>query len=347
LGLTREDPTLALPFGLDPADTLVRGALTGEVDYSGNTRAGMVIESARAFGFGVAKGIVDPQTAGFDFYLKWWGPGPVQSTVHALQYEVVNPGSFTLFNPPTRFLAYGSFSPLTVDVGGAAGMTVPLDKTKVSGTGELSGSFTLPGGYQLAQKQYWARFAQGSSMKLVFDDTPATAFSYRTPRLALPSAPSMTLFAYATEGERGSYAFEAGLPADAQRTITLSAAPALSAPADGASINAQTLFSWSAFSGGVHWLTVRASDGPSGPTQHVITVASSASLPDLSQLGIVPPIGARYVWHVQGMAPLADLDAATAGDGLADPWLRNGVGQPPEASGRLGASELRRVTVGP
>ena len=76
----------------------------------------------------------------------------------------------------------------------------------------------------------------------------------------------------------------------------------------------------------------------SAPTLWVITAAESIAFPDFSAVGYDVPRGTSYRFGVGAMAGLADLETATGGDGILDPWARVPLGMPPAADGGLSVS---------
>ncbi|RPH35071.1 hypothetical protein EHM92_06840 [bacterium] len=125
--------------------------------------------------------------------------------------------------------------------------------------------------------------------------------------------------------------------------LSVSAPPELSLPVDGATgVRVGAPFSWNAFSGGMHILLF---NGPAGqPDIYVMTVAANDSLPNLAPAGLPVPASAAYSWSVIGVAPFANMDAATSTTGFLPAGFGSGL---VEGTGSMGGSAIRGFTTAP
>jgi hypothetical protein len=105
-------------------------------------------------------------------------------------------------------------------------------------------------------------------------------------------------------------------------------APALQLPDDSPEtpVDTSTVFSWTAFAGGVHMLNIVPVDATLLANElHVVTGETSAQIPDLSALGTtaLSPMTV-YSWFVDGFGPFNGIDDAAGPSGLVPPG-----GKPP------------------
>ena len=109
------------------------------------------------------------------------------------------------------------------------------------------------------------------------------------------------------------------VPGTGPATLTLPAPALPRLPLPGAtSVDTNTSFAWSAFSGGIHVVLFTGSGSTSAPSFAVVTAEASTHIPDLASQGLALPPGQFYDWVVIGFAPLASVDAV-AGTGTIAP----------------------------
>jgi hypothetical protein len=103
----------------------------------------------------------------------------------------------------------------------------------------------------------------------------------------------------------------ANVPANASDVMLgAPAAPTLIVPANAADgITVTTPFTWSAFTGGVHKFELGAQGAPNFIN---FTEKIAATITDLSAVGFPLPASTQYGWSVDGLAPLASVDAIAA-----------------------------------
>lgn len=107
--------------------------------------------------------------------------------------------------------------------------------------------------------------------------------------------------------------------------------PELLSPANGARVEPDTEFRWSAIDGAVYRLVVYTDDETQPFLQYeVVTAEPAAKLPDLSLLGLAFPAGRNLVWTVNSAHGPASVDDEVANV----PWSGFGV-----ATSRIAAGE--------
>lgn len=122
-------------------------------------------------------------------------------------------------------------------------------------------------------------------------------------------------------------------------SIPVPAGSDLSLPPNAATgVNNSTIFSYTPFSGGVHFVVF---DGPgANPDYVVVTAAASTTIPNLSSVGLGLPASTVYSWRVLGATPFATVDAAAGPGG----WLAVFLGT---AEGSRTTSTSRTFTTAP
>jgi hypothetical protein len=108
---------------------------------------------------------------------------------------------------------------------------------------------------------------------------------------------------------------ERDVEAGASVTLRTAPAPAALAPADGATIDLDTAFDWTAADGAVYRLGIYADDGAEPFFQYdIATDAAEVRLPDLAPLGFAFPAGRKLVWNVRAELGHASVDSYAAGE---------------------------------
>jgi hypothetical protein len=189
--------------------------------------------------------------------------------------------------------------------------------------GSLSGTVTLPAGYVVTAKALSAVFATSLAplWKLFSDYTNAASFAYVTPDLA---GVSFSLEAEAQAGDAFATATKGGMSFNATGvSVVVPAAPVLGGLADGATgVGVGTRLSWSRMSGAMYLLRMTPSAGQ-GAQYYLFTGDTTATIPDLTSLGLRLTPGTEYEWGVTGVAPFANLDSlalALAGNTPPGDW---------------------------
>jgi hypothetical protein len=187
--------------------------------------------------------------------------------------------------------------------------------------GTISGTVTTPSGIPLTSLRTHYRFPYPKAiMPFVSTDyirqNPLTndgAFVYELPALDEPDA-ALCLAAESDSSLNAGalWTERCGLSLDADPvSLALEAAPTLAEPMAGTIVDDTTLFSWSAFAGGVHRFELRPRYATAAtPDISVYTAATETTFPDLAPLGLSFPTNTGYVVTITGIGPAASLDEA-------------------------------------
>jgi hypothetical protein len=301
-GLTRPDPKL-LSFGSNGFKNRSGGAsgtLSGGDPLStvnDNTQVAFASPEASA----VAGITANPYTLDFE----WVGPAATTGNVHALQWSPVGVGM------PTGYSGYGVTNGLTVANGGVTQANVLMSAVA---TANIAGNVSVPVGYTLQYKTLSIDFSDGASFGVGEDNTSATSFSYLVPA-GIGSTASVGAMASNTQDQSTVTVNLAGIPSGATNAVvTIPAAATLMAPANGATgVTTATDFSWTGVANAVQVVFIKA---PGKPSYYVVTTGGTTKLPDLSALGEPLPAATSYLWLVEGLGPLASMDAFAEGNPL-------------------------------
>lgn len=234
--------------------------------------------------------------------LQWYGPSALSGTLHALQLRLVPATGL-----PSAYSGYAA-KPLTV-ADGTYSLGQDLGLVPITGS-SVSGTVAAPAGYALQGKGVGITF--GGALGFYFPDASSSAgFSYVVPQVS--EAQVLIAASVSKPGGGQTLALRKGISTSAsQVSLTPQAPPEAILPADGATgVGSQMRFSWTAFTRGVH-LFIFEPVSLDAPRITVVTTETSATLPDLAALGLALPRSAKYVWRVEAVAPLADVDAAAS-----------------------------------
>lgn len=330
-GLTRTDPTL---FFLGSAPGVARAAsLSGTVSGGAGFPQPANHRTITAFGSpeAVDSATANTTTGAYNMgTVSWFGPTTTTGNIRALQWQ------FDGTNLPTDYTGYGEKLNVTLSDGGAfTGQNVAM-----SGVSEatISGSVSLPAGYSLGSKRLAVGFADRSLISVLFDTGASTSFVYTTPNV---TGATIQMQVTAANGAGTSVVTtRPGLAVNATSvSIPLPAGSDLSLPPNAATnVNNSTTFSYTPFSGGVHFVVF---NGPgTSPDYVVVTTAASTTIPNLSSVGLGLPASTVYTWQVYGLAPFASVNAAAGPGG----WLAAFLGT---AEGSISVSASRTFTTAP
>lgn len=156
----------------------------------------------------------------------------------------------------------------------------------------ISGSVTLPAGYNLASKRMAVGFADRSLINVLTDPGVSTNFAYTTPNVT--GATIQMQFTAGNAAGTSVVTTKPGLAVNATSvSIPLPAGSDLSLPPNAATgVNNSTTFSYTPFAGGVHFVVF---SGPgANPDYVVVTTAASTSIPNLSSVGLGLPASTVY-----------------------------------------------------
>jgi len=313
LGLTVERPTLVQPGGGLTVyhHATVEGTVSGGAGFP--QPAGH--RTSVAFGSPDARTSVNAAGATGAFSLTslaWFGPTTTAGALHALQWRV---GPTDL---PEAYTGHG-YRPLTLHAGSApyAGQDMALLPILSS---SLSGTVAVPAGVTPTQRALLVSFPEGGFLPIAGETTSATSFTYVTPVVEGVGVSAAAL-GYGASVAEMSWVVRAGLlPGATGVELPLPAVPQLLAPLAGTTgVGHATDFSWSSTAGGV--AVVQFLPDTVGPNVSVVTTAGSASIPDLSGIGLALPASATYTWRVVALPEFATADAATADEvGFLGSW---------------------------
>ncbi len=331
-GLTRTDPTLIF-LGVSPGasrSASLSGTVSGGAGFP--EPANHVTKTAFGSPEALDNATAAPDTGAYNMgTVSWSGPTTTTGNIHALQW-LFDATNFL----PTDYKGYGQKLNVALSDGGA----FASQNVTMSGVSEaaISGSVTLPAGYNLASKRMSVGFADGSLIEVLSDFGASANFTYTTPNVTGATI-QMRIATVNAAGTR-VVTTKPGLAVNATGvSITLPAGSDLSLPPNAATnVNNSTTFSYTPFSGGVHFVVF---DGPgANPDYVVVTAAASTTIPNLSSVGLGLPPSKVYSWNVQGAAPFASVDAAAGPGG----WLAVFLGT---AEGSRTASTNRSFTTAP
>lgn len=335
VGLSRPDPTL-----------VVTGTPLGQSNTAGifgTVSAGTTFpqppdhRTQVSFGSDAVRRSVAADGASGEFQmlgLRWHGEESA-GALHALQWSVDGDGL------PLTYTGHGH-RPLTLTPTMSDYLSQDMALLPVTTT-RLDGTANVPSGYTTTTRSLSVLLPEGGHITIASETPPdGPTFSYATPAIA-GARMAVAMMATAPAGE-GSFAVLTDLPEDASgATLEVAPVPELTSPPDGTpGVDHDTAFSWSAPAGGV---TVVHFSGLSGaPSFYVVTAETTATIPDLRDLGVTLPVGTTYRWQVFGMPAFGDIDAAAAhDDGFLSSWPLNTYYRP-KRDGAWSVSKQWEVT---
>ncbi|OJH41902.1 hypothetical protein BON30_01300 [Cystobacter ferrugineus] len=312
-GLTLK--TLTVPLDLDSDavqpdpehQATVEGTVTGEQPSSASASTDLLFASADAN----MSGTVDPMGGTYSLNVDWSGTTSVTGTLYALQLERSD-----LFSPPTRYLAFGQRDNVTV----AKDATLSAQDIAMSPvtSSRLAGNYVVPEGYAVSLSTLSLAFKPASEFGLGFAFPSASgAFDYAVPQIPQATFSILTVAsprdAQGGDDSAQTMLFKRGLTAGTTNVSLELQAPARPAqPADAAKdVTRTTGFSWSPFANGVHMLMLQEdkSENQTPYTVAIYTREPQTSLPDLSAFGMDLPASTEFTWQIQGVGPMASMDA--------------------------------------
>jgi hypothetical protein len=301
VGLTRTDPTLTdLAAVTEANSSMLSGTLSG-----GNYPESADYSTSLAFSSPQTSYLFnDDGSGGYAQNISWSGPSTTTGALYALQVHTVS-------GLAANFPGYGSLSSLALTSGTAA--VAPVLTLSAVTNGTVGGTVTPASGYTLEEIDMFLQATPTVPLQFLADSSGTADFSYVVPSISGTSL-QIEALAHSAAGE-SSVVLQVGLTADSTGvSIAIPAAPILSLPVDVATnVTVTTPFSWTAFSGGVHVLSIY---GTGVPHFDVITAATTATLPDLVMEGISLPASANYSWQVIGFGPNQTVDGLAGPGGI-------------------------------
>jgi hypothetical protein len=304
-GLTRPDPTLT--------DLVALQAQSNSAVLSGMLTGGSYPEGS---GYSTVLTFASPQTTvrigdvpsgSYSDTLSWGGPTTTAGVLYGLQIH-------TVAGLPADYPGYGTLPSLSLEnTETLSGQNVALSAVTA---GTLSGTVTPPAGYTVGMKTLLLIAGSGSSatdLQLLTDSSGSGAFNYTTPSIPDTSL-SLEAIAAAGTGE-ASIVLMGGLSANGSGvSVTIPPALQLTVPVTAATgVTVSTPFTWTANANGISILYVH---GGGSPEFYVFTSGTTATIPDLSSVGLPLPASAAYTWEVIGLGPFTTVDGAAGPGGI-------------------------------
>jgi len=321
-GLTKADPELqALGAVASSMATMNQGTITGDLSSAvpAGSLATVCVEGATQ----PANDCATVMSGSTSYTLKpqWKSGSSTSVTLHALVAQVDANGY------PTGYDAYGTATG-TVTNAGSAVIDVPLGAAPSTAT--LSGGVTVPSGFFLRELTVAVAISPTLSFPVFDIDTPPSQ-SFSSVPVPVLGQGTYAVLAQADPSTGGAvaYGWQQKLAAGGTASLALTAPPTQVAPADGAT-GVGTGDELSVTGAGGNALTfVMAPSSPSGaaPLLIVTTLASKATIADLSAFGWTLPATTAYDWgvYVTPTTPTAeDAAAHWYGDSETALMMRSG-----------------------
>ncbi len=302
--LSRSDPTITnFAIGASPAHfATITGTASGGAGFPQlSTRSSRVTVTSTEVSTSSAP---NATTGSYSMSVRWSGSPAITASIHALQWEKNAEGM------PVSYTGYAVKPGVPISSGGTFA-NQDITMTAVSSQ-TIFGSVSVPAGLVLSSKSMLISFAGNGLMTLWTETAATTAFSYPVPSI---TGATITLAAQALGSAGFGYVAKSGIPPGASSiNLPIPLPPVQSLPVDAATgVSSATVFSWTSLASTVYLLTLT---GPAGqPTYYVVTGTTTATIPDLSALGLGLPAGVAYSWNVLALGPHANIDAAAGPNG--------------------------------
>lgn len=297
--LTRDDPSLHTYGGFDdPKQADIEGDLSGGAGFpspSGHAWA-VSFDGFDAHGEGSSYS----QGAGPDYHLApyWYGPVPAEEgTVMALQWEQIDDGQ------PLGYDALG-----TLDIAVSNGGLFADQDLVLAPVGDsiVGGSLLAPDGVDISQVRLFVGTGDISSVFVGWQEDAFDAYEFLVPQ----GQGAYAGVAYIA-GTNDAYVFTFRTnvaPGTMDADLEIPTLPSWTAPANGSNgFGLDTELSWSGIADAVSVITVYCEDADA--FVRVVTAESTATIPDVSDLGVQFPPSTTCNVVVDQYAPLADTDA--------------------------------------
>ncbi len=307
-GLTRRDPTLQVRENATARKyTNVDVTISG-VDFA-NLAEGERVELCYSGPESISIPSFTVREATASENLGWYGSNTARYIAHAIR----------LFHPPGQveprdFYSYDSQVVYLTD-GQPAAISFELPKTSVLPVATFNGTFEGAAGTNAFLTVY-LRFPDHGTLELFTDESGPSSFSY-----AYPSIPgsSITVMAWAGGGsnngdwERSMHIDGISPTSTFEVSLALPEMPSLLGPPDDATVDDQTVFSWSG-SAQVHVFQAYAYEQEDAFL--VITEKRETKLPEAPSLDV--PSAERMSWSVATHGSFGSVDEAAGPQGFMD-----------------------------
>jgi hypothetical protein len=326
-GLTRRDPTLQCPNCWPSGRT---ATLTIELP---TLRA----DEFAQFAIGSPDVVAWYSWGQTPWSVTWFGPSEASGTLHGL---------LTFGNQSGEGIEYYQYEARTIEVGAStSNLTLPTPRTPIPHF-TVAGRVEAPG-YFSRFSRVLVRWDDGATLvHWEVDPVAETAFSYPVPAMA--DARVAVLSSEANDGgeeDKVGYPFSSSYVDDLTSTRTdlvlkLPIWPDTLAPADGATLDATTLFRW--YDENAHVFTFEAVSG-----NRFLSITSSEQevrVPEELLQSALFPMGERFLWTVCAWHDYADPDAS-AERGILGSWASGLPIGPIHGPSTVSCSERRAFTV--
>jgi len=311
IGLTRTDPTLTFIdlYPGFPSSATLGGAVTGGEVYPQplNHFLGVSFISPECDWTLIMNA---PSTGSYSLKPSWDGPASTTGIIHALEWQA----DATTFLP-ISYKGYGTKTGVALSNGGTfTGQNVVVSPIAAT---NFSGTVTAQAGYSLSNRYVTMVFST-AGMQIISDATTPSTPNSTTFNYVIPNIPAttLTLSALATKGVVTVSGFKKGFAINANGVaLALPAGPEYTLPVSAATgVTTATTFSWTAMANAVY---VVQFTGPAGkPRYQIVTTGTTATIPNLTSLGLGLPASSSYSWTIRAFAPIGSIDAAASATGL-------------------------------
>ena len=224
----------------------------------------------------------------YSFTANWVSGTSVPVTVQALEIATDSNGMAT---------GYGQYGTATGSVTNSGTPTIDVTWGSTPSTGTVAANVNVPAGFQLEDVYGAAGLASSTTLPLfsAFNGSGLpTSFNAVFPSISTSGNTLVTAAYPSGTGGGASIAWKSGLAAGSSATFDLPAPPTQTAPADGATgVGVGSTLSLSGTGGGAVTFLIQ------GGSQliAVTTMNASATIPDLSSLGMSLTAAGSYSWQ--------------------------------------------------
>jgi hypothetical protein len=301
LGLTGAEPTLAVfDRYLNPAEDGQGATLTVELpaDSASHDLVSFIVDRPDDLS-PIQTGVANPTPSGqTTIGLGWSGSKPTTVRIQALRqtFDASGTQHYTGYDSVLLPLAGGDTPTWTV-----SWKAPPFEETK------LSVKVELPDGYALWQGEVGMRPENGpSGGVLTWGTTSSPDLTFVVPDL---EGAVFDVTACAGNAVTTSCRTLPGLtPGAPAATLSVDEGPTLVSPGTGELVGAGSTVQWSAEGEGASLLYFHPSAGASGPWYFIGSGDDTATIPDLSELGVELPWGTDYTLEVFRNGSLETVD---------------------------------------
>jgi hypothetical protein len=327
LGLTRRDPLVLHrstegSSGLTKLATL-KGTLSGGPSWplASGDNAGVLFSSALAassYPLGGHLGSSFDGPSFGPFYVRWDGSSTLAGQLYAWASYPAIPDAGAVDGGAPAF----AYAQQTLTVQDSETPSLGMSLTAVSESVRVTGTIEHSSSSPPTQKEvyYAVPPLPGNGLPLAGDETLASSFDYVVPSLAIPGG-SLCFSTFSSTADVSAPLILdtiCGVKPDTPVASLLQPPPSLETPANGATVDSATTFTWTNFDSGVFELDLVSGDMPtaSAPNVYVYTAARSTTWPNLSAENVPSPSG-PYACTLVGLGVFSSIDQLTGPTGFA------------------------------